>query len=82
MKMLLMVLPLMCAAGAALAQGSAPDGAPGVETMQEQEQPQAPAQAQLATRPVMQRQGADMRRCLQLKSNRAIIRCAERGRKP
>lgn len=44
--------------------------------------PEGPVQDQAATRKAKLRQGADMRRCLNLKTNEAIIRCAEPGRKP
>lgn len=44
----------------------------------------APAEqaAAAASAEPKRRQGADMRHCLELKDNAAIIRCAEPGRKP
>lgn len=42
---------------------------------------QASAKAPAGAKP-QRRQGADMRHCLGLKDNKAIIRCAEPGRKP
>lgn len=80
-----MILPLLCAASVAMAQeggqqesaGAAePVAAPAPVQVQEQEQEQA------TVRQTVRRQGADMRRCLQLKTHAAIIRCAESGRKP
>jgi hypothetical protein len=78
MKILLMMLPLVCVAAGALAQDVEQQGAARAETTQEQDK----VQAQAAPGKETQRQGADMRYCLALKSNREIIRCAEPGRKP
>ncbi|MBW8327640.1 MAG: hypothetical protein K0M48_00275 [Thiobacillus sp.] len=77
----LMVLPLLCAAGVAMAQEGGPPGAASAAG-QAAEQEQVRVQAQATERQDVRRQGADMRRCLNLKDNRAIIRCAEPGRKP
>lgn len=73
----LMMLPLLCAAGSAMAQEGAQQRAEPVAA-----QERARFQAQDQTRKDVRRQGADMRRCLDLKTNEAIIRCAEPGRKP
>lgn len=77
-KIGLMILPLLVAAGGAIAQDGAQQGAAEPAVAQEQAQVQARAEKRKDVR----RQGADMRRCLDLKSNAAIIRCAETGRKP
>lgn len=79
MKIGLMALPLLCAANLALAQDAAPAAVAGDNAA-------APAAAQMpaqmAPNKPMRRQGRDMRRCLKLKTNAAIIHCAEPGRKP
>lgn len=77
-KIGLMVLPLLVAAGGAIAQEGAQQGAAEPAVAQEQVQVQARAEKRKDVR----RQGADMRPCLDLKSNAAVIRCAEPGRKP
>ena len=76
--MQLIVVPLLCAAGAAMAQEgqSAPAGEPTAA------QEQVRSQEQAGTRKKVERQGADMRHCLDRKDSKAIIRCAEPGRKP
>lgn len=80
-KIGLMTLPLLCAANFALAQDVMPPAAAApVDTAEAPAMAQA--SAQMAPRKPMQRQGRDMRRCLKLKANEAIIRCAEPGRKP
>ncbi len=79
MKIGLMTLPLLCAANLALAQDATPTAAP-TDTAETQAMAQAPAQ--MAPAKTLRRQGSDMRRCLKLKTNEAIIRCAEPGRKP
>jgi len=80
MKTLLMTLPLVCAAAAVLAQDVAQPGAARAETTLEQVQ----AQVASGREPVKdtQRQGADMRHCLELKNSQDTLRCAEPGRKP
>jgi len=76
-----MTLPLLCAANLALAQEPAPTAAAApADTAEAPAMAQAPAQ--MAPSKPMRRQGRDMRRCLKLKTNEAIIRCAEPGRKP
>ncbi len=73
MRTWLVTLPLLCMAGAAMGQENA--GPAKVEAVQVQEQaPERKAKA----RP---RQGADMRHCLDKQDSKAIIRCAEPGRK-
>ncbi len=81
MKIGLMTLPLLCAANLALAQDATPV-APPTDTAEAQATAQATAPAQMAPSKTQRRQGSDMRRCLKLKTNEAIIRCAEPGRKP
>lgn len=77
------ILPLLCAASVAMAQeGGQQDAAGGAEPVAAQESVQVQAQQQATVRKDVRRQGADMRRCLELKTNAAIIRCAEPGRKP
>ena len=74
-----MTLLLLCATNLALAQDATPTAAP-TDTAEVQTTVQAPTQ-RVASK-TLQRQGRDMRRCLKLKTNEAIIRCAEAGRKP
>jgi len=74
----LMMLPLLCAVGSAMAQ----EGAQQQRAEPVAAQERARFQEQDQTRKDVRRQGADMRRCLDLKTNEAIIRCAEPGRKP
>ena len=92
MKMWLIMLPLLCMSGVAMAQDAGPaEAAPAQvqtreqvqERAKEQDQDQAKGQAkdQKAKSKVKRRQGADMRHCLDKKDNKAIIRCAEPGRK-
>ena len=86
MKIGLMLLPLLCAAGVAMGQGAEPGAAAAPDAAQ------APDRNPVQTRTDVRdshdrysgkpRQGRDMRRCLKLKTNAAIIRCAEPGRKP
>lgn len=81
MKPLFIILPLCLLAGAALAQDATmpsdppadPPAAPAAEAS-------APVAAP-AAKP-QHRHGADMRHCLDRKGDKAIIRCAEPGRKP
>lgn len=81
MKIGLMTLPLLCAANLALAQDATPAAAAApADTAEAPAMVQAPAQ--MAPNKPIRRQGRDMRRCLKLKTNAAIIRCAEPGRKP
>jgi hypothetical protein len=85
MKVGLMLLPLLCAAGAAMGQDTEPGAAasPGAAQspdMQGQRQGEVrDSHDRYRGKP---RQGRDMRRCLNLKTDAAIIRCAEPGRKP
>ena len=78
MNIRLMALPLLCVAGVATAEGVGKDamGAQG-ESVAVQEQVR-----EKATAGKMKRQGGDMRHCLDKKTDKAIIRCAEPGRKP
>jgi hypothetical protein len=77
MNKILMGLPLLCAASVVLAQGGASEGTATMETTQTREQ----AQAQVTVRKPRPQEGPDLRRCLELKTNAAIIRCAETGRR-
>ncbi|MES2370259.1 MAG: hypothetical protein V4554_12355 [Pseudomonadota bacterium] len=80
-KIGLMTLPLLCAANLVLAQEPAPAAAAAPADIAEAPTT-AQTPAQMAPSKPMRRQGRDMRRCLKLKTNEAIIRCAEPGRKP
>lgn len=85
MKTGLMMLPLLCTAGLVSAQGADPDAAaaPGaVQTPDMQGQRQGEVRDSHDRYAGKRRQGRDMRRCLNLKTDAAIIRCAEPGRKP
>lgn len=75
MKSWLMTLPLLCMAGVAMAREAGP-----AETAPAQTQEQAQVQEQAKPK-AKQRQGPDMRHCLDKKDNKSIIRCAEPGRK-
>ena len=74
-----LMLPLLCVAGIATAQEN---GQPGAARTAEPVAAQEQVQVQAEMRKEVRRQGADMRHCLKLKDSRAIIRCAEPGRKP
>ncbi|WP_324780916.1 hypothetical protein [Thiobacillus sedimenti] len=74
------MLPLLCGAGVAMAQAEAQGGAPAAE--EAAAPPQVSPAGQHVSRHAVRRQGQDMRRCLKLGTNAAIIRCAEPGRKP
>ena len=82
---LLMLLPLLCAAGVAMGQGAEPgaSAAPDAAQAPDRNQVQPRTEVRSHHRHMgKRRQGRDMRRCLKLKTNAAIIRCAEPGRKP
>jgi hypothetical protein len=82
-KSWLMLLPLWGAAGCAMAQYAAPDAAPApAASVAVPEMAEMPAQDRAARPDARPRQGADMRHCLDFKTLKAIIRCAEPGRKP
>lgn len=71
--------PLLCIAGMAMAQVDNREVAP-AEAVVQQPAPQ-PVVVKTSTRPLKET-GPDLRRCLELKTNAAIIRCAEsRGRR-
>lgn len=86
MKILLMMLPLLVAANVAMGQGVEPEAASPPDGAQvpnrSQVQPRTEVRDSHDRYMGKQRQGRDMRRCLSLKTNEAIIRCAEPGRKP
>ncbi|MBS1184809.1 MAG: hypothetical protein H6R09_410 [Proteobacteria bacterium] len=78
MNIRLMALPLLCFVGVATAAGVEKEATGG------EGEPVA-VQAQVrekATAGKVKRQGGDMRHCLNKKTDKAIIRCAEPGRKP
>lgn len=79
-KIRLMLLPLLGVASVVLAQDAGQGGAAAQdEAVAVQESVQTQEQA---SERKLKRQGKDMRNCLKLESNEAIIRCAEPGRKP
>lgn len=86
MKTGLLMVPLLCAAGVAMGQGAEPGAAAAPDAAQSPDR--NPIQPRTDVRDSHDRyrgelrQGRDMRRCLKLKTNAAIIRCAEPGRKP
>ena len=86
MKILLMLLPLLCAAGVAMGQGVEPEVAVAPDEAQTPDKNQVQRRVDVRDSHDRHmgnlRQGRDMRRCLNLKTNEAIIRCAEPGRKP
>ncbi|MBW8372295.1 MAG: hypothetical protein K0M66_15185 [Thiobacillus sp.] len=77
MKIWFIALPLLAVAGAGRAQDVEPAVEPAATAA-----PQPSARDKAAAPRPKQRQGADMRHCLDRKDARAIIRCAEPGRKP
>lgn len=85
MKIMLILLPLLVAANVAMGQGVEPVP-PAIDEAQvpdrSQVQPRAEVRDSHDRYMRKQRQGRDMRRCLNLQTNEAIIRCAEPGRKP
>ena len=70
--------PLLGIAGMAMAQADYSTTAPAAAAVQESA-PQ-PVMVKTNTRPLKE-SGPDLRRCLELKTNAAIIRCAETGRR-
>ena len=77
MKIGFILLPLAMLAGAALADEVMPPAPAEAPAVQATASP-SPAESAKPKR----RHGADMRHCLDLKDDKAIIRCAEPGRKP
>lgn len=70
--------PLLWIAGMAMAQANNPEAAPAPAAVQEP----APQRVVVRTSTRPQREtGPDLRRCLDLKTQAAIIRCAETGRR-
>lgn len=80
MTIRLMALPLLCVVGVATAAGGEKE-AMGAQGEPVAVQDKVQAQEQMTVRGV-KRQGGDMRHCLDKKTTKAIIRCAEPGRKP
>lgn len=77
MKTWFIALPLLVVANAGMAQDVEPAADPSATVA-----PQPAAQGKAAASRPKPRQGADMRHCLDKKDAKAIIRCAEPGRKP
>ena len=86
MKTWLMILPLLGAASVAMGQDAAPAAGVAPDAAQapdrDQVQPRTDVRDSHDRYRGKRRQGRDMRRCLDLKTDAAIIRCAEPGRKP
>lgn len=96
LKTLLVIFPLLGAAGVAMAQSEGADkqapadpaqaAAPAPGASPVQAQPKVKAQTRVKARHARHkpahRQGRDVRRCLDAKTNSAVIRCADPGRKP
>ena len=86
MKILLMMLPLLVAANVAMGQGVEPEAAVAPDAAPAPDKNQVQCRGDVRDSHdrymVRLRQGRDMRHCLNLKTNEAIIRCAEPGRKP
>jgi hypothetical protein len=79
MKIGLMLLPFLCAAGVALAQGEseqAADQAPAIAPPGK-----APAHYRMEKNQPIRLPSGDLRQCLELKTSKAIIRCSETRRK-
>ncbi|MDP3583838.1 MAG: hypothetical protein Q8R61_01835 [Thiobacillus sp.] len=70
--------PLLGIAGMAMAQGDYSTTAPAAAVVQEPTPQQVVVRT--STRPLKET-GPDLRRCLELKTQAAIIRCAETGRR-
>lgn len=70
--------PLMCIAGMAMAEADYSTTAPAAAAVQEPTPQQVVVRT--STRPLRET-GPDLRRCLELKTQAAIIRCAETGRR-
>lgn len=99
LKTLLVIFPLLGAAGVAMAQSegadkqapaspaqaAAPAPGPSPDQPQTQAGTQAGTQAKAKNRhtrhKAAHRQGRDVRRCLDAKTNAGVIRCADPGRK-
>lgn len=85
MKTWLITLPFLCLAGGAMAQATTPDAAsaPTDAAASQAKADAADAAPVKAAKPkVRKRQGGDIRSCLDKQDDKAIIRCAEQGRKP
>lgn len=76
MKTWLMALPLLCAAGMAMAQGAEGSGAALQESAATQEQVRAQTQERTQASKPRPAKGGDIRQCLDRKSNKEIHRCA------
>lgn len=74
------VLPLLCLAGAATAQSVSP--APATAAPADGSQAAGVPPTKAAKPQTRQRQGGDIRGCLDKKNDKAVIRCAEQGRTP
>lgn len=74
------VLPLLCAAGLAMADGMENAGS-AAQTETAAAPAKAPAHHRMVRHGVKRLPRGDIRHCLDLKTNAAIIRCSETGRK-
>ena len=73
-------LPLLCAAGLAMADSMEKEGT--ADQMQSAAAPSmAPAHYRMARHGVKRLPSGDIRHCLDMQTNEAIIRCSETGRR-
>lgn len=79
MKIRLFTLTLLCAAGLAHADGV--PGAPAAGAAPASAEMPAPARHKVPTRTLKRLPRGDLRHCLELESNEAVIRCAEKPRR-
>jgi hypothetical protein len=80
MKTWMITLPFLLVAGIATAADPAPTPQPEVAPAAEQAAPAKPAKAK--RHKVRHLPRGDLRSCLELKDNKAIIACSEKRRKP
>lgn len=81
MKIWLMTLPFLCGVGVAMADDIEGEG-PAAQQQAESAAAAAPAHPRMARHAAGRLPHGDIRHCLDMKTNAAIIRCAESRRKP
>jgi hypothetical protein len=79
-KIGIMALPLLCAAGFAMADGMETEGT-AAQMEPAAVSAKAPAHYRMARHGVMRLPRGDIRQCLDLKTNAEIIRCSETRRR-